>query len=388
VSSHEEKGREGSNEEMRVSGQVTQGEGTRVKLSLFRHSGDDLVPENALEVLEPSDAFDPLIRSGDWQTILAHFWPARLDHRRYASETRLFETEPGVRIVAHCDRTTDFRSNGTVLIIHGLEGSSASPYVVRMAARALDAGFQVVRMNVRNCGGTEHLGPTLYHSGLTTDLRSVAEQLWQIPLYIVGFSMGGNMALKLAGEWSAGFPPQVKAICAVSPPVDLGACALRIAEPRNHVYESRFLRHLRQTLTRKKAVMAVDYSLEPFSRIRSLIDFDNAYTAPAFGFCDAFDYYAHASSKGHLRNIRLPALVIQAQDDPFIPFAIFNSAVFRENPSLSLLTPRSGGHVAFISRRQPRFWAQEQALRFFEWVRGRMAVTTEVDQAAGARRTD
>ena len=384
----ERKGGSGAVRRCEPPGEWRKGEGARVKPSLFRQSGDDLPPENALEVLDRSEAFDPLIRSGDWQTILAHFWPARLDLRRYASEARLFETEPGVRIVAQCDRARGFRSNGTVLIIHGLEGSSASPYVVRMAARALKAGFQVVRMNVRNCGGTEHLGPTLYHSGLTTDLRSVAEQLWQTPLYIVGFSMGGNMALKLAGEWGTGFPPQVKAVCAVSPPVDLGACALRIAEPRNHVYESRFLRHLQQTLSRKKAVMAVDYSLEPFSRIRTLIDFDNVYTAPAFGFRDAFDYYAHASSNCHLWNIRLPALVIQAQDDPFIPFAIFDSAAFRENPSLSLLTPRSGGHVAFLSRRQPRFWAQEQALRFFEWVRERGALATEVDQVAGVRRAD
>jgi uncharacterized protein len=338
---------------------------------LYRQSRDEVLRANTLEAFEPSQAFDPLIRSGDWQTILAHLWPAHVNHKHYPCKTRLFETEPGVRIVAHCHQAPEVRSTDTVLIIHGLEGSSTSPYVVRMAAGALRAGFQVVRMNVRNCGGTEHLGPTLYHSGLTTDLRSVAEQLGQVPLYIVGFSMGGNMALKLAGEWGARFPTHVMAVCAVSPPVDLGACALRIAEPRNHVYELRFLRHLRQTLTRKKAAMAVEYSLEPFSRIRTLIDFDNVYTAPAFGFTDAFDYYAHASSNCHLRNIRLPALVIQAQDDPFIPFAIFDNVAFRENPSLFLLTPRFGGHVAFLSRKQPRFWAQEQALRFFEWVRRR-----------------
>ena len=268
-------------------------------------------------------------------------------------------------MVAHCHWRHEANRKGTLLIAHGLEGSSKSPYVLRMASRALDAGFQVVRLNIRNCGGTEHLGPTLYHSGLTTDLRAVAEQLTDEPLFIVGFSMGGNMALKLAGEWGNASPSHVKAICAVSPPIDLAECALRIAERRNRIYETRFLKRLRQTLTRKKRLMSVSYTLEAFESIRTLIDFDNAYTAPAFGYRDAFDYYAHASSSRFLHNIQVPALVVHAQDDPFIPFKVFDHSAFRENPHLQLLAPRFGGHVAFLSREQPRFWAEEQALRFF-----------------------
>ena len=137
---------------------------------------------------------------------MARFWPAVINLRKYPVETRLFDTEPGVRVVAHCHWRHQANLKGTILIAHGLEGSSQSPYVLRMASRALDAGFQVVRLNIRNCGGTEHLGPTLYHSGLTTDLRAVAEQLTDGPLFIVGFSMGGNMALKLAGEWGNASP--------------------------------------------------------------------------------------------------------------------------------------------------------------------------------------
>lgn len=276
----------------------------------------------------------------------------------------MFDTEPGVRVQAHCHWRGQADLKGTVVIVHGLEGSSQSPYVLRMASRALEAGYQVVRLNIRNCGGTEHLSATLYHSGLTTDLRAVVEQLTQRPLFIVGFSMGGNMALKLSGEWGTRHPAHVKAICAVSPPIDLAECALRIAERRNRIYETRFLKHLRQTLTRKQAVMKVAYTMEAFESIRTLIDFDNAYTAPAFGYRDAFDYYTHASSIGHLHDIRIPTLVVHAQDDPFIPFKLFDHRAFRANPNLHLLAPRFGGHVAFLSRHKPRFWAEEQALRF------------------------
>jgi len=319
-----------------------------------------------LDILDSPDSFEPLFKSGDWQTIAASFWPCRINLRKYPVETRLFETEPGVRIVAHCHWRRHAGPKGTLLVVHGLEGSSRSPYVLRMSSRALDAGYHVVRLNIRNCGGTEHLGPTLYHSGLTTDLRAVVEQLPAEPLFIVGFSMGGNMALKLAGEWGSEHPPHVKAICVVSPPIDLAECALRIAERRNRIYETRFLKHLRQTLTRKKALMPVPYTLEAFESIRTLIDFDNIYTAPAFGYQDAFDYYAHASSNRHLHSIRVPTLVVHAQDDPFIPFRVFDHPAFRENPNLQLLAPRFGGHVAFVSRQKPRFWAEEQALRFCE----------------------
>lgn len=317
--------------------------------------------------LDSSDSFHPLFESGDWQTITARFWPSRINLRKHPVETRLFETEPGVRVAAHC-HWRQAGAKGTMVIVHGLEGSSRSPYVLRMSSRALEAGYHIVRLNVRNCGGTEHLGPTLYHSGLTTDLRAVVEQLPSQPLFIVGFSMGGNMALKLAGEWGSDYPRRVKAICAVSPPIDLAECALRIAERRNRIYETRFLKGLRRTLTRKQALMPVPYTLEAFETIRTLIDFDNAYTAPAFGYRDAFDYYAHASSNRHLQSVHVSTLVVHAQDDPFIPFKVFDHPAFRENPNLQLLAPRFGGHVAFLSRRKPRFWAEEQALRFCEGV--------------------
>ena len=190
--------------------------------------------------------------------------------------------------------------------------------------------------------------------------------------------MGGNMSLKLAGEWGDQIPAHVRAFCAISPPIDLGACALKIAEPANRIYEKRFLAHLKETLTRKKESMPVNYSLSHFSSIRTLIDFDNAYTAPAFGYKDAFDYYAHASAKGFLTKIRVPTLVIQSQDDPFIPSTLFDHPSFKKNDRLKLLRTVFGGHVAFIARNRPRFWAEDQAVQFFNLIRSQMDRATSL----------
>jgi len=313
--------------------------------------------------------FVPLFRNAHIQTIAARFWSAKINLKEYPVESRVYETEPGVKVLTHCHFHPRLETKDTVVIVHGLEGSSDSPYVLRMGKRVLEAGYNVVRLNVRNCGRTEHLSSTLYHSGLTKDLESVATQLGDRPLYIIGFSMGGNMSLKLAGEWGDQLPAHVKAICAVSPPIDLGACAHKIAEPGNRIYEKRFLAHLKETLTRKKEGMPVSYSLNHFAAIRTLIDFDNAYTAPAFGYKDAFDYYAHASANGFLAKIRVPTLVIQAQDDPFIPSALFDHPSFKKNDRLKLLRTAFGGHVAFIARGDPRFWAEDQAMQFFNSIR-------------------
>src|SRR5262249_37907476 len=152
-------------------------------------------------------------------------------------EVRYFKTDAETQVLAHCNfqtcRGQGTESPNTLLVVHGLTGSSNSPYVLRLAALALEAEFDVIRLNVRNCGGTEHLCSTLYHSGLTSDLQAVVEELENRAIYLVGFSMGGNITLKLAGEWGWAFPSHVRAVCAVSAPLDLAACAHRLSQPRN-----------------------------------------------------------------------------------------------------------------------------------------------------------
>lgn len=316
--------------------------------------------------------FRPLLRHGDLQTVVARYWPQSLDERRFPTESRIFRTDPDTKVLAKLnaqpgDMPASLRP--TVLAIHGLTACDRAPYMISMARTALESGFDVARLNVRNCGGTEHLCRTLYHSGLTADLREVVNALAPRPLFVVGFSMGGNMALKLAGEWGASPPSHVRAVCAVSPPVKLDLCSKNIGLPRNIVYERRFLRQLRAALRRKKAAMPEFSASSGIPTPGSIWEFDELVTAPSFGFRDAKDYYRRCSAAGFLQSIRLPCLVIHAQDDPFIPFEAFDLAVLRENPWLSFLSPPNGGHVAFLARGRRRFWAQEQAMRYFDAIR-------------------
>jgi predicted alpha/beta-fold hydrolase len=235
-----------------------------------------------------------------------------------------------------------------------------------LARLALAAGFDVVRLNVRNCGHTEHLTPTLYHSGLTIDLQKVVDYLAPARTVIAGFSMGGNMVLKLAGEWGDNPPPHVAAVCGISVPLQLARCARRLGEARNRLYEKRFLRELRQTLRRKQQLMPDRYPSLDFRGVRTIYDFDDHFTAPAFGFRNADHYYETCSAARFLPSIRLPALLIQAEDDPFIPFEIFADSLFRQNGHLRLATTPHGGHVAFLAQDQPRFWAADLTVRFFQ----------------------
>ena len=319
------------------------------------------------------DPYKPLFDNGDLQTVAARYWPVRLDAKGGPTESRLFDTEPGVKVLGKITRA-DGASTGkaTVVIVHGLTACSEARYMLSLANRALERGFDVARMNVRSCGGTEHLSPTLYHSGLTIDLRHVVEQLAPRPLFVAGFSMGGNMTLKLAGEWGEEAPAHWAGACGISVPIQLDACARRIGERRNRIYEYRFLRQLRQAMQRKMAVTSDFWQdEEAFLRADSIWEFDDKVTAKAFGFADAGDYYRRSSAAGYLERVRIPALLIEAADDPFIPIDVYDAAVLSENPWLQLVTSAAGGHVAFLSRNGSsgsgrRFWAEEQALNFFE----------------------
>ena len=312
--------------------------------------------------------YEPLFRSGNLQTVAARYWPQSLNERLYHAEQIWYKTDPETTVLGRLNsQRGDLQAPNrpTVLAVHGLTACDHAPYMILMARIALGAGFDVLRLNVRNCGGTEHLCRTGYHSGLTSDLREVVTALAPRPVHIVGFSMGGNITLKLAGEWGGSPPPHVRAVCAISPPVQLEMCSRQIGQPRNFVYERRFLRQLRATLRRKRKAMPELFAGEDLPDPKSIWEFDDVVTAPAFGFRDASDYYAQCSAARFLTRIRIPSLVLQAQDDPLVPFDSFNLPDWEENPWLRLLSPRHGGHVAFLAKGGRRFWAQEQAVRFF-----------------------
>lgn len=285
-------------------------------------------------------------------------------------ERREFKTDPETRVAAWSHQI-DHHRRPLVLIVHGLEGSADSGYVRGTAIKALAAGFNVLRYNVRNCGGTSALSPHLYHSGLTSDLHSVIRELiigdGVEQLFIVGFSMGGNQSLKLAGEFGAEAPAALKGICAICPPIDLASCSAAIRERRNWLYEKRFLLSLARSMREKQRLFPGRYDLSELGRINHLWDWDDHFQTYN-GFRDAGDYYEKASSIGFLPEIRVPTLIIHAKDDPFIPPEPFYDERLSGNRHILLLTTSEGGHVAYFGVRQEdedRAWAENRAVEFF-----------------------
>jgi hypothetical protein len=267
-------------------------------------------------------------------------------------------------------------ARGTLLLIHGLGGSAESGYMRRTAVQAQARGWAVARMNLRNCGGTEHLALSNYHSGQTSDLLFVMREIKRasgLPLLAVGFSLGANVALKLAGELGEAGGELLAGVCAVSAPIDLAACARALGERRNFIYARRFLTRLKARVRRRHVQAPEMYSLEALKRVKSIWDFDEVYTGPLFGFGSAVNYYRTQSSNQYLEKIRVPALLVQAKDDPLIPFEVYDHPAFRENPCLRLEAVEHGGHVGFISRRPPRFWLDRVVVDWLEQVRNKQA---------------
>ena len=303
-------------------------------------------------------------------TIAAHLW-----RRRFPSlprgELRLFETEPGTRVRALCHWQKNPRAHRTIVVLHGLEGSSDSGYVMGTAEKAWLAGFNVVRLNQRNCGGGDELTPTLYHSGLSCDIRAVLLELMEkdrlTGLFAVGFSMGGNLVLKMAGEFAAETPAGINGLVAVAPALNLAACADALAEPRNFIYQRHFVRRLKARIRKKALLFPELYKLNGLHKIRTVREYDDALTAPHSGFRDASDYYARSSANQFLAKIARPTLIVAAEDDPFVPFASIATAVQSVNPLIEVVSTRHGGHCAFISSsREERFWSEARIVEFCE----------------------
>src|SRR6266568_6441029 len=314
----------------------------------------------------------PVFKQADAQTIGAHFWPGRFRARDLThDEERLFEVEPGSRVLARCRWQANRTEHPTLVMWHGMEGSTASPYMLTSAHKAFRSGFNVIRVNIRNCGGTEHLTPTLYHGGMSEDLRAVISELIErdgLPrLFPIGFSLGGNLVLKLAGEYGDDPPPEVMGLCAVSPSVDLAVTADIINQPSNWIYQQDFLRRLRRRVLTKKKLYPELYDVSEINLVRTIRDFDDRFTAVAHGFASADDYYDQASSIHLIDRIRIPTLIIHAQDDPFIPFAPLEHSSARANPYILLIATENGGHVAFIAAdpdHEDRFWAENRVVEF------------------------
>ena len=324
--------------------------------------------------------FTPRFTGGHWQTLYAWAKP-RSFPRLPDPEERYFDPAPDARVLAHCHWHDDRRTHPTLLLLHGLEGSSTVHYMRGMADKAWAAGWNVVRLNQRNCGGTEHLSKGLYHSGLTHDplfvLRELLENDALPSVAVAGYSLGGNLALRLAGELGQAAPPQVRAICAVSPTMDLSVCVTALERRSNYPYQWNFVRNLKARMRRKAAAFPADFSVEPLGRIWTIRQFDEAYTAPHHGFRDATDYYHRASAMRVLDRIAVPTLILTAANDPFVPSGPFEERIVRENPHVTTIVTPEGGHCAFLERgsesgaeRYDGYWAEREVVRFVDAHRG------------------
>ena len=287
-----------------------------------------------------------------------------------AAHERFFDVAPDARVLAHCHWQAAPRDHPTLIVLHGLEGSSEAHYMRGVAAKAWASGFNVVRLNQRNCGGTEHLSRGLYHSGLTADplfvLRELIERDGLDRLAMAGYSLGGNLALKLAGELGTAAPPELKAVCGVSPVIELESCVRAIERRHNVVYQLNFVRNLRARMRRKARAFPRDWDLAPLWRIWTIRAFDELYTAPHHGFAGASDYYHRASAMRVIDRIALPALILTAEDDPFVPSDAFRDPRVAQNPHITTIVTSHGGHCGFVS--EPNgydgYWAERMLVDF------------------------
>jgi predicted alpha/beta-fold hydrolase len=338
-------------------------------------------------------AFEPHVwlHNPHAMTLAGALWPRRA-RRLPSAESRRFEVEAGTFLLAKCHWQARPRECATLVLVHGLEGSSESGYMRGLAGQAFVAGLNVLRVNQRTCGGSEELTPTLYGSGLSDDYRAILGELIEhdrLPaLFFAGYSMGGNLVLSMAGRLGADAPAELRGVCGVCPTIELAACVEAIGRPSNALYERHFVGGLKARLRRKARIFPGQFALGGLDRVRTVREFDNGVTAPHFGYRDADDYYYRASARRVMDQIGVPTLIITAQDDPVVPFSIFAGAEVRGNSRISLLAPPQGGHCAFISRLAgwERFWAEARVVEFCLAARGKGGNTESTEKAQRSRR--
>jgi predicted alpha/beta-fold hydrolase len=309
------------------------------------------------------------LRTGHLQTMVGPFL-----RRKFVlppSEERLFRVDDETQLKGMCHWQPGKRLDAPVIVIvHGLEGSCDSKYAIGIADKAYQRGFHAVRMNQRNCGGTELLTPTLYNSGMSGDYRAILMELIEKDgfdqVFFAGYSMGGNLVTKMAGEFGDSGPKQLRGVAVVCPALNLSACADALEKRENCLYQRHFVKGLLARYRRKAELFPKHYSKNGFGRVRTVREFDDKITAPAFGYKDAQEYYEAAGAKRVIGQVKVPVLMMTAQDDPFVPYHVFQRARVSENPLVRFVAPKQGGHCGFISKWEgaERFWAEERIAEF------------------------
>jgi len=308
------------------------------------------------------------LRGGHVQTLASFFLPRRITLP--PAERRLIEVESGARVLCHCHWQQDRGKALTVIIVHGLEGSSDSQYMLGIAAKGMAAGMNVVRMNQRNCGGTDELSSTLYHSGRSRDIAAVAQNLMDQDrlsrFALAGFSMGGNLVLKLAGEWGTEGPSQFRAVAAVCPSMNLAASADALHLPANRLYEYYFMWNLNRHFRAKARLFPQIFETSRLQGLTSLREFDDKITAYYCGFDGASDYYQRSAAANVVDRIAVPALILHAANDPFIRILPETRQKILSNPNITFVETEDGGHCSFLAHPDgdDGRWAERQVVEF------------------------
>lgn len=322
------------------------------------------------------DTFTPRFGlKGPHRQTIASYLLSRANHLP-AQETFCASSGSDTRLLCYANWQDVPDHHLTVVLVHGLGGSVDSQYMVGTANKAFAAGMNVVRMNMRNCGGTEKLTPTLYNSGLYQDVQAVVEHLIatrrQPTLALIGFSMGANLVLNLLGRWGSCPPGQVCAAAVVSPLVDLAPSAAALHELPNRLYEKYFLRKLGRLFQYKAALFPDSFDVQRLKGISSLREFDDLITAPYSGYRDAADYYDRAASAHFLQAIRVPTLAVHSADDPFIRITPESFAKLQSNPHIQYLETQHGGHCGFLANPSgyDGRWAEKTVVEYVAHIRG------------------
>ncbi len=287
--------------------------------------------------------------NGHLQTIVPSLWRTVPD---VAYQRERLELPDGDFLNLDWSRPPAARpTDGLAIVSHGLEGDASRPYMRGMVRALNRAGLDALAWNYRSCGGEMNRLLRSYHLGDTDDLdlvlrHALATGRYQ-RVYLVGFSAGGNVTLKYLGEDAARVPAEVRRAAVFSVPTDLRASSVHIGRLQNQVYLRRFLKSLRLKVRAKAELLPGQVDLAGIEELRDFLAFDNRYTAPMHGFDSADAYYRYASSGRYLTGIRVPTLLVNAQNDPFLPASCFPREVAASSPFVFLETPPEGGHVGF-----------------------------------------
>jgi len=282
-----------------------------------------------------------------------------------APETEIMATEDDDELYLDWYRQGSRR---LAILSHGLEGHSRRPYILGLTRALMKEGWDVLAWNFRSCGGVMNRQPRFYHSGATDDLGRVIDHALRgnyKTVFLSGFSMGGNLTLVYLGQQGERIDSRVCGAVTYSVPCDLAGCAEVLARPSRKIYMQRFLKDLQVKMQEKARKFPDLIDVSGFRNIRNFHQFDDRYTAPLHGFRDAEDYWSQCSALGYLPQIRVPSLIVNAADDPFLSSRCYPEARSQLGAHVNLESPRWGGHVGFVRHGQDGiYWSEHRALAF------------------------